>query len=228
MRSVDPSPAGVNRRYDGSARRDRARATRRRVLEAARDAFLADGYAATTVAGVARRAEVSADLVYKSFGTKMGLLKEVLDVTVGGDDEQVAVTDRPEPQRMRREPDQRRQLAMLAHGVTGNLERLRPIDAILRGAAAVDPEAAALRADIQVRQRRAAMREVVGWVAAQGPLRAGVTVVTGADAVWAVASPEVHEMLRGTCGWSAARYEAWLRDTLTDALLGPTGGDGAG
>lgn len=189
------------------------------MLVAARELFVAQGYPATTIAAVAQRAEVSADTVYSTFGSKAALLKEVLDVVVGGDDEEVAVLDRTEPQAMRAEPDQRTQLAMFAAGMTGQLERIRPMDDVLRGAAVVDAAAADLRADLQLRQRRAAIATVVSWVAAHGPLRDGLPEEEATAIAWTLTSPEVHQMLRDTWGWSRARYEEWLRQTLTASLL---------
>lgn len=188
-------------------------------MSGARELFLEKGYAATTVAAVARRAGVAPDTVYKAFGSKIALLKEVLDLVIGGDDEEVALLDRAEPQAMREEPDQRRQLAMFAAGMTRQLERVRPVDDILRGAAAVDAEAAELRADIQLRQRGDAMRTVVSWVVERGGLRDGVTDGDAAAMLWTLTAPEVHHMLRETWGWSADRYERWLRETLTAGLL---------
>jgi len=185
----------------------------------ARELFLERGYPATTIAAVARRAGVSADTIYSVFGSKSTLLKEVLDVVIGGDDAQVALLDRAGPQAVRAEPDQRRQLEMFATGITDQLERVRPMDDILRSAAAVDAAAADLRADLQLRQRRESMRTVVTWIAARGPLRDGLSQEDAAAVVWTLTSSEVHLMLRDTWGWSRGRYAQWLQNTLTATLL---------
>ena len=218
---LGPKEAAVKRtrEYRSPLREAQARQTRRRVLDAALELFLQQGYPATTIAAVARRAQVSPDTVYSSFGSKPSLLKEVLDVVIGGDDEDVPLLDRPGPQAVRAEPDQRRQLAMFAAGITDQLERVRPVDDILRSAAAVDPAAAELRADLQLRQRRVAMRAVVSWVAAHGSLKERLTEEEAAAIVWTLTSPEVHGMLRDTWGWSRERFEEWLRETLIAALL---------
>jgi AcrR family transcriptional regulator len=207
------------RSYTSPLRAAQAQETRRRVLVAARDLFIAEGYPATTVAAIARRAEVAADTVYSTFGSKAALLKAVLDVVVAGDDADVAVLDRSDPQAMRAEPDQRTQLAMFAAGMTGQLERIRPMDDVLRSAAAVDPAAADLRADLQLRQRRAAIATVISWVSARGPLRDGLSDDEATAITWTLTSPEVHQMLRDTWGWPRERYEEWLRGTLTSSLL---------
>lgn len=211
----------TSRSYHSPLREARARETRRRVLAAAQGLFVERGYPATTIAAVAQRAEVSPDTVYSAFGSKLALLKEVLDVVVAGDDDDTAVLDRPGPQALRAERDQRTQLAVFAAAVTGQLERLRPVDDVLRSAAAVDEEAAALRDDIQLRQRRAAMRTVTSWVAARGPLRDGTSPEDAAAIAWTLTSPEVHRMLRDTWGWSPQRYERWLAQTLASSLLTP-------
>ena len=212
------------RRYDSPIRREQARQTRAAVVQAAHRRFLAHGYAATTLAAVAKDAGVSVDTVYAVFGSKRGLLAAVMDVNVGGDDAPVAVLERELPQRMRAERDQRTQLAMFATGMAGELERMRPLDDVLRSAAAADPDVAAARHEQNDVQRHRAMTTVVGWVAARGPLRDGLDVATAADLIWTLTSPEVHHMLLETRGWSRSQYEVWLRDMLEHALLGEAGG----
>lgn len=217
---VPAEPHKGRRSYDSSLRQARARQTRERIVTAARDLFLEHGYPSTTLAGIAQRAGVAEDTVYKTFGNKSQLLKEVLDFVVAGDDEPVAILDRAGPLAMRDEPDQHRQISMLAAGVAGQLERIGPIDRVLRAAAAVDPEAARLRSDQQLRQRRAAMGTMVSWIAAHGPLRQDLSEVDAATTLWTLASPEVHELLRYQSGWTLDHYQRWLTTTMSDALLG--------
>ena len=209
------------RTYRSPLRAAQAQQTRRRIIESARTLFVENGYGPTTVAAVARHAGVSADTVYSGFGTKIALLQDVLAVVIGGDDQQVPFLERAAPQAMRAETDQRRQIAMFAHGMTEQLERIRPLDDVLRSAAAVDESAAELRAKTQTGQRLAAMKVVVQWVAERGGLRAGRTVDEAGAVVWTLTSPEVHRMLRDDCGWPRERYEHWLRETLVDTLLPP-------
>jgi AcrR family transcriptional regulator len=218
-----PMSGPVKRRpYTSTLRAEQAAATRSRILESARTLFTEQGYPATTLDQVAQVAGVATDTVLHVFGSKKGLLRAVLDVTIGGDHEQVAVLGREGPQAMRRETDQRRQIAMLAVGITEQLERIRPVDDILRSAAVVDPDASALRDDIQLRQRREAMTQIVTWITDNGDLKNHMRVEEATDIVWTLTSPEVHQLLRQHCGWDTERYQAWLRDTLAAALL-PTG-----
>ena len=206
------------RTYDSSLRKQQASQTRLRMLDAAQ-MLLADGsYAATTVEAIASKAGVAVDTVYASFGSKRGVLKALLDVRVGGDDAPVDLLDRPGPQAVRRETNQRRQVAAFATDVSAIIERARPVDDIIRGAAAVDAEIAAFRTKAQEHRFRN-VRQLVSWLAANGPLKEGLTEEEAAAIVWTLTSPEVHRLLRVNRGWPPERYTAWLRDTLTGNLL---------
>jgi AcrR family transcriptional regulator len=207
------------RAYHSPQRAEKARQTRARVLTCARQLFLERGYPKTTLAAVGAEAGVASDTVLHLFGSKRGLLKEVMDTVVGGDDEDVALLDRHDPQALRAESDQHRQVSMFAAGMTAQLERIRPMDDILRSAAAVDQDAAALRDDLQLRQRRTAMTVIAGWIAANGPLLAGRTVEDASAMIWAMSSPEVHRLFRVDCGWSPRAYQDWLELTLRRTLL---------
>src|SRR5690348_4400118 len=72
MTSVKP------RRYDSSGRREQARRTREGILDAAERQFLED-YGGTTIASIADEAGVSVETIYKSFGGKAGLVREIYE-----------------------------------------------------------------------------------------------------------------------------------------------------
>ena len=209
----------ARRTYDSALRRQQASQTRLRILDAAERLFSERGYGATTMESIAAEAGVATDTVYASFRTKGGVLHRLLDARVGGDDAPVAILDRKGPQKVRAEPNQRRQVAAFAADVAQIQERARPVDDIMRGAAGVDPEIAALRARMQG-LRYTNMRQLVSWLAAKGPLRGGMDEEEAAAIVWTLASPEVHGLLRRDRGWSLDRYATWLGDTLTRTLLG--------
>jgi AcrR family transcriptional regulator len=206
------------RTYDSSLRKQQARQTRMKILDAAQRLFAQRGYATSTVEAIASGAGVAVDTVYAIFGSKREVLKSLLDVRVGGDDAPIEVLDRPGPQAVRAERNQVRQLSEFARDVTGIIERVRQVDDIIRGAAAVDADVAALRARVQ-ESRFQSMRKFVSWVAANGPLRGGLTQEDAAAIVWTLTSPEVHGLLRVARGWSKERYSTWLRESLTRILL---------
>src|SRR5437773_5188767 len=94
---VAPGKAGP-RAYDATERRRLAarqrHESRRRVIAAAARCFLDAGYAATTIADVARAAGVAVQTVYSAVGGKAELLIEVVNQAVAGDDREVVFLDR--------------------------------------------------------------------------------------------------------------------------------------
>lgn len=207
------------RAYDSSGRREAARLRRRRIVQAARTRFLTDGYAATTIAAVAEDAGVSQDLVFRLFANKRGLLKDVMDVAIGGDDDDMAMLDRPGPQAVRAATDQREQIRLFALGMTDQLARVHPLNEIIRSAAAVEPDVAALRDDLHLRQRKLAMNAVAEWLLANGPLCDGTSLEDATSIIWTLASPDTYRALTIDCGWTDTRFAQWLEQTLTATLL---------
>ncbi len=66
----------------------RTRATRRRIVDAATELFVAEGYGATTLEQIAARAGVAVQTVYFHFGNKRTVLKEAVDVAAVGVDQE--------------------------------------------------------------------------------------------------------------------------------------------
>ena len=208
----------AKRQYTSTLRQQQASQTRSRILDVAQRLFTERGYGGTTIESIGSEAGVATDTVYASFRNKPGVLRALLNVRVVGDDSPEPLLDRPGPQGVRAQATQKRQIAAFAADVAQILERARPVDDIMRGAAAVDPEIATLRARMQG-SRFGNQKEFVTWLLAKGPLRGGMTAEEAAAIVWTLASPEVHGLLRRDRGWSHERYVGWLAETLTRTLL---------
>jgi AcrR family transcriptional regulator len=213
-----PGSVKSRRSYDSPRRREQARATRGAVLAAARDLFIERGFVTTTIQAIADRAEVSPETVYATFGNKRSLLSSVIDVSITGDDEPVPHLDRAWVQEMRDEPDPRRRLRILARNGRTILERITPIYEVLRGAAAADPEIAALW-ELYKSQRFAGQRELVRVVSAGGSLRKGLSADAAADTLFTIGSPETYRLLTVDRGWTPDRFERWYARTLARLLL---------
>src|SRR6185503_16429608 len=72
------------RDYDGRSRQERARRQRETTLEVARQLFLDGGYGATTVESIATASGVSQATIYKTYGGKAGLLRELCSRALAG------------------------------------------------------------------------------------------------------------------------------------------------
>jgi AcrR family transcriptional regulator len=173
---------------------------------------------ATTVDAVAAHAGVAADTVYAIFGTKKALLSALIDLRVTGSSEGSDVLEGEGPRSVRAVSTQPEMIAAFAADIAPRVERVRPIDDVLRSAASVDPDIADLRARMQ-ENRFGKLKTFVEWLAATGPLRDDIDIDEATATVWTLTSPEVNRMLRDVRGWSAPRYEEWLATTLRRALL---------
>ena len=118
---------------------------RRAVIDAAADLFLTHGYGETTISAVAAAAEVSAQLVYASFGGKAGLLSAVVDVLVGGDDEPVLLRDRPDVVALSKVRSKRELAQAAARISTGVNTRVGPMLHLIDSVAGSDTAVAELR-----------------------------------------------------------------------------------
>jgi AcrR family transcriptional regulator len=212
MVSRRPEPA------DGPRGQARTRLARAAVVDTARTLFLERGYGATTIETISGRADVPVATVYRLFGSKRGILKALLDLSIVGDDEAVPLADRSHVRALVADPDPRNQLAGFV-GVAADVNsRTAPIYRILVSAAASDADAAALLDEL-TRQRQQGQRLIARSLARAGALRPGLRERDAADIVHALMSPDVYRLLVHDRGWQPARYEEWLSATLVDQLL---------
>jgi AcrR family transcriptional regulator len=205
-------------RYDSPRRREQARETRRRLLDAAYRLFAERGYAATSIPAIAQEAGVAVPTVYWAFGSKRALLMELVSSRTVGDEEQIPLAERSWWREMIDEPDPVRQLELLATITRQAHERAVGAFEIVRGAAASDPEIAALYRE-GGRRRYQDNQAVAHSLAARGALRPEVTEQLAADVLWAMSAPEWYRMLVVERGWSAEQFEMWYTSSLSSFLL---------
>jgi AcrR family transcriptional regulator len=211
------SPAvNTSRRYYSSGRRERARQTRDQITDTARDLFLTDGYAGTTVAAIAAAARVSVETIYKGFGGKPGLVLAIIEKGLAGEG--------PIPAEQRSdhirdtEPDPRKILSSWGAFTAELAPRVIPILTLARDAAAGDPELAAALEQISAARLERMTVNARGLLKA-GHLRPGITADQAADIMWAFSSPELYELLVIRRGWPAERYGQFVAEALIGALL---------
>jgi AcrR family transcriptional regulator len=207
----------VKRSYDASGRRAQARARRLAVVLAARDLFERDGYRPTTIAAIAAHAGVSAESVYKGFGTKAVLAKAVFDLALAGDDEPVPVAERPAMQAVRDEPDVWRKIAMFADGLAGRQARSARVQILIRDGRHVDDSLAPVWAKLQD-EGLTGMTVLGRHLLETGQLREEIGLDEVRDLLWNYLAIDHYERLVLARGWTLERYARWLGDAITSAL----------
>ncbi len=195
----------------------RTRLARRAVIDAARDLFIHGGYAMTTVAAISARADVPQPTVYRLFSSKVGILKVLLDVSIAGDDEPIALPARPKVTSLLDEPDPHDVLAGFAAVTTQINRRINNLYYVLSRAADSDAEAAALLAELD-EQRDRGQAQVVQALHRRRKLRAGLSSRHATDIVHAVMSPQVYRLLVVDRAWSPEQFQRWATETLIQQL----------
>jgi len=208
----------VKRSYDASGRRAQARARRLAVVLAARDLFERDGYRPTTIAAIAAQAGVSAESVYKGFGTKAALAKAVFDLELAGDDEPVPVAERPAMEAVRDEPDVRRKIALFAAGLAERQGRSALVTILIRDGRHVDDALAPIWEKMHD-EGLAGMTVLGRHLLETGQLRAGIELDEVRDVLWNYLAIDHYERLVLSQGWSLGRYSRWLAEAITTALV---------
>jgi AcrR family transcriptional regulator len=205
------------RTYDSPRRREQAAATRAAILAAAQRLFERDGYAATSVAAIAKEAQVTPRTIYLGFETKAGLLRAVWNRALRGEREDVPVGEQEWFKEVLAEPDPERTLGLNARNSRRFKERSTALLRVLRDAAPLDPEIAALWERVQ-REYHANQRAVVESLGT-GALRRGLGVERAADILWILNHPNTWIQLSVLRAWTPAEYERWVGDTSCQQLL---------
>ncbi len=174
------------------------------------------------MAAIAADAGVALKTVYVAFTTKSGVLTALWNLLLRGADDDVAVQDRDWYREVLDEPDPVQQLRLNARNSRVVKERAAAVMGVIRSAAPLDPEIAALWGRIQS-QFHANQAEIVRRLEANGALRPALDVARAADILWTLNHPDVWLLLVRDRGWTPAAYEEWFAEAACAQLLAPGG-----
>lgn len=205
----------VKRSYDASGRQARAQETRQRVIDVAHDLFISRGYGRTTIADIARGADVSVETVYSAFGNKAALLRKVWFVRFRGDEEDVRLLDRPEIQEMLAEPDLVVRLRRHAVVITPVFRRFVPLHRALEAAAASESSAADMVAEFDARRLDASTHYAK---AAKKTGQLAVSTAECRDVFNATLDGALWHRLVHEGGWSDKKFAVFLGDIWVSVL----------
>ena len=214
-------PDRVNRRMP-SLREAQIAQTEERIIAAAAELFLADGYVPTTLEAVAKRAEVGARTVYVRFGTKAALFKRVVDVAIVGDTQPVDVLGRDWAQAWMTAPTAAERIAASAAIGRQIMQRTGALFAVAQQAAAVEPLIAGFWQQGREQSRQA---QAVFWtkMADDGLLDPAVDLAWLIDTASLLTAAETYLLVTRMTSWDLDTYQSWLVATLT-RLSSPAAG----
>ncbi|WP_406863613.1 helix-turn-helix domain-containing protein [Streptomyces sp. HUAS MG47] len=201
------------------ARRQRSNETRARLLDAALKLFVAHGYDGTTIEAIARAAGVAVQTVYFKFGTKIAILKELMDVRVAGDHEPVPTVERDWFRSAVAAEDPRVHLRHQVDGAREIYDRVVDLLEVLRNAAIANEEISPLW-ERNKEQRHEVQAQLVKTLTEKHPLPAGMTLDRAVDTSYTLLGPEIYHLLVTERGWSSEEWADWVHAGLCRHLLG--------
>lgn len=215
--------SGTDKRaYASDLREEQARATRKKIVDAAAALFAEHGFASTTIDAVAAAAGVSRKTVFTSVPDgKVGLLKLAYDFTIAGDDEPLTLMERPGLQGVIAEPDPYERYIKFAAFATRTNARIYAVHLALRGAADIDADARSLYQRWEKERRQIFRDGPVQLLVKQKALKPGLRPGEAADILYLLVSPPTYHRLVVECGWTPDRYRRWLAETLVEQTLAP-------
>ena len=202
------------RTYHSPMRQRQTEETRQRMLAASRKLFLLRGYAGTTTEAVAEEAGVSPRTVLAAFGSKRGILAEILSLNSFGEHYQELLMQ------LRVEPNPFQRVKLVAQLTRRIYETSTPEFDLLRGAGTISPELADFYREVE-EGRWSLQERFITFLESCGVLRANLTHTKAADELWALTSFDLYRRLIIERGWSTEEYETWLAQTLIQQLFQP-------
>jgi AcrR family transcriptional regulator len=206
----------AKRRYVSPRREQSAADTRRRIVAAAHELFVAQGYGSTSVGHIARHAGVAVKTVYLDFPGKPALLDAAIGNALGGDDTPIPLRDRDWFRAVQRAPADEL-LDLFAAQTVAIMERAAAIMQVAEAAGDADP-AVRERRDMARQARWSDMRRIAAALAEEV---SDLDADEVADSFYALASTHNYLALVSERGWSADRYVSWLARGLRAALSYP-------
>lgn len=208
--SGDVNRTGANR----DLRAARVAETESRILHAAKQLFVRNGYQATTLAAVAELAGVGPRTVYVRFGTKADLLKRLIDVTIAGDTQDIDITERPWFVTASSASTLGERIAAVASGSRQLMERTSDVIAVAQQAEPTEPIIAAA-AQAGREATRDGIRRICQQLVADNLLPKGTDVGWLSDTLGLLAGPDTYLLMQRTLGWDPRHYEQWYQLTWT-------------
>ena len=187
------------------------------IVLAAAQLFFEQGYRATSISRIAAEAGVAVQTIYNSIGSKSDVLSRVLDHAAAGERAPVPVAVFMREQ-AESPSDPAEIIEQLVTFWRGALERTAPVFRVIREAAAVDLQVAALEAERATR-RLNNYRSAAQLLRDRGALRDGLTLEQAAAAIFAVGHPDTYRTLVLDGNWSQRQWANWASTTLGAALL---------
>src|SRR6185369_125640 len=176
---------------------------------------------------IATEAGVALKTLYLAFETKSGILRALWNVLLRGENGDAPIAEQHWYKEVLEEPSPARQLHLTARNSRAAKLRIAAPLNVIRSAAPIDPDIAALWDRIQS-EFLANQRAIIVSLEKKGALNPDLDVDQATDILWTINHPNLWQLLVDERGWTPEQYEQWCADTACTQLLKQEGNKKAG
>lgn len=201
------------RKYSSASRQRQSDETRTRIADAAQHLLETVGFAAMTVEAIAEAAGVATQTVYANFGSKSGIMLELLERARFGPQYEESI------RRVFQTSDPRARLRLVAGIPRQIYECEHATLRLVTAGGALSPALAAAQKEQEC--RRYEMQAVmIQFLVDEGVLKPGLDTTTARDLLWLYTARDIFRLLVLERGWTADQYEKWIGERLVEELIG--------
>ena len=202
------------RKYVSERRAKAAQDTKAEILHAAKTLFVRHGIDRVTIAQIASKAGVAVPTVYSLYKSKEGILRGLMKTSLFGRRFQEAAA------KLEGVSDPVRLIALTAQVARAIYEGESSELGLMRGASAFSPALRKLEQEFE-RVRFDMQKDRVQALFDRHKQKQTLGIDEARRILWMYTSRDIYRMLVQESGWTPARYEKWLSDTLVNALVDP-------
>lgn len=200
-----------SRTKNRTSKAEQASATRSKIVVAATELFLRDGFVTTTMAMVGKEAGVAVQTLYLSFGNKTAILQAAFDQALRGDESVQDLHQTDWFGQVLTDPDGAAALRLFCERSAEVIDRAAPLFDVMRAAAA-DPEVGDLLA-YNKKLRYDGFRRIVEAIASRDGFNADLSVDEAHGILYTVLSEDAYLLMVTEHGWTRERWLSWVTET---------------
>ncbi len=208
--------AAGSRTKNRTSKAEQAAATRDKVVHAATDLFLRDGFVTTTMAAIAKEAGVAVQTLYLAFGNKTAILQAAFDHALRGDAE-TDITEQEWFAQVLADTDGRAALRLMCSGSAEVIGRAAPLFDVMRAASA-DPEVGEML-DRNKRLRYTAYRRILDTLSTRSGFNPDLTLEDAIGVAYTVISEDSYLLMVSEHGSTPERWLAWTAESCCGQLF---------
>lgn len=205
-----------SRTKNRTSKAEQSAATRAKIVAAATELFLTDGFVTTTMASIAKEAGVAVQTLYMSFGSKTAILQAAFDEALRGP-EASDLRESDWYQRALADEDGAAALRLFCEQSSLVMGRAAPLFDVMRSASA-DPEVGEMLVHNK-RLRYEGFRHMVASIATRAGFNPALSVEDAHGIVYTVLSEDCYLLLATEHGWTREQWVAWVIATLEAQLF---------